>query len=66
MGQRVDCIVLSSNPKGAVIITKDTTIEISDKPIKGKEGLPFITYDDIGGLKNEIKKVGNPTCKKLE
>ncbi len=57
MGQRIDCIVLSTDPKGAVIITKDTSIEISEKPVKGKEGLPFITYDDVGGLKNEVKKV---------
>ncbi|MGI9565702.1 MAG: CDC48 family AAA ATPase [Nitrosopumilus sp.] len=57
MGQRVDCVVLSTNPKGAVIITKDTVLEIAEKPVKGKEGLPFITYDDVGGLKNEIKKV---------
>ena len=57
MGQRVDCVVLSTNPKGAVIITKDTVIEISEKTVKGKEGLPFITYDDIGGLKDEVRKV---------
>ena len=57
MGQRVDCVVLSTHPKGAVIITKDTVIEISEKTVKGKEGLPFITYDDIGGLKDEVRKV---------
>ena len=36
MGQRVDCVVLSTNPKGAVIITKDTVLEIAEKPFKGK------------------------------
>ena len=49
------CTVYPS--QGGSNITKDTIIEISEKTVKGKEGLPFITYDDIGGLKDEIRKV---------
>jgi transitional endoplasmic reticulum ATPase len=51
-------IVVSTNPKGIVRITEDTKIEVLEqmtKPIEEK--VPEVTYEDIGGLKEEIKKV---------
>lgn len=42
-------------PKGAVKITANTKLTISEKPIEtSKYG---ITYDDIGGLKKEIESI---------
>lgn len=58
MGQRVDLIIISTNPSGAVIITKSTKITLSEAPkAAGKEGIPSVTYEDIGGLKDEVVKV---------
>jgi transitional endoplasmic reticulum ATPase len=44
-------------PEDAVIITKHTQIEFSDKPAAGFEGLRHISYEDIGGLKTELQRV---------
>jgi transitional endoplasmic reticulum ATPase len=44
-------------PENAVIITKNTHIEFSDKPAVGFEGLRYISYEDIGGLKGELQRV---------
>jgi transitional endoplasmic reticulum ATPase len=44
-------------PEHAVIITKNTQIEFSDKPAAGFEGLKYISYEDIGGLKGELQRV---------
>jgi len=51
-------IVVSTKPKGIVRITEATEIEIlpeMTKPIE--ERVPEVTYEDIGGLKEEIKKI---------
>ncbi len=57
MGQRVDLIVTATNPAGAVIITEDTKISLSEEPVAVKEGAPAVTYEDVGGLKQEVQKV---------
>ncbi len=50
-------VVAKVKPKGPVIIAPDTRIEISSEPAKTIERIPDITYEDIGGLDEEIKKV---------
>jgi transitional endoplasmic reticulum ATPase len=62
MGKRVDLVVISTNPSGPVIISDSTGVIISEESAKAaaalKEGgIPSITYEDIGGLKNEVAKV---------
>ncbi|OPX77434.1 MAG: VCP-like ATPase [Methanosaeta sp. PtaB.Bin039] len=49
-------IVVSTTPNGSVVITRDTVINISKEQI---EGLQFreITYEDIGGLRKEIRAI---------
>lgn len=44
-------------PENAVIITKNTDIEFSEKPAVGFEGIRYISYEDIGGLKTELQRV---------
>ncbi|MDD1656712.1 MAG: CDC48 family AAA ATPase [Methanomicrobiales archaeon] len=44
-------------PEQAVIITRNTQVEFSDKPAAGFEGLKKISYEDIGGLKDELQRV---------
>ena len=43
--------------KEAAVIGDRTKIEISDKPAKEEKAGPRVTYEDIGGLSAEIKKV---------
>jgi len=49
--------VVSIKPENAVIITKDTEINFSDKPAAGFESLKHISYEDVGGLKGELQHV---------
>ncbi|HXW98862.1 MAG TPA: AAA family ATPase, partial [Methanomicrobiales archaeon] len=44
-------------PENAVIITKETQVEFSEKPAAGFEGLKRVSYEDIGGLKDELQRV---------
>lgn len=51
-------VVADSFPKGAVIITENTDLKFSTKAIDIlEEKVPYVTYEDIGGLGEEIKKV---------
>jgi transitional endoplasmic reticulum ATPase len=62
MGQRVDLVVISTNPSGPVLmedLTEVTVSEESDKAIqvaKG-DGTSSISYEDIGGIKNEVSRL---------
>jgi transitional endoplasmic reticulum ATPase len=62
MGQRIDLVVISTAPSGPVIINSSTQVNVSEETAKAaaaaKEGgIPSITYEDIGGLKDEVTKV---------
>ncbi len=59
MGRRISLIVVGFQPYSqAVIVVPSTEISISKKPAKVPvTGIPSITYEDIGGLDDEIRKV---------
>lgn len=62
MGQRVDLVVISTNPSGPVLMedfTEVTVSEESEKAIKAAkgDGTPSISYEDIGGIKNEVSRL---------
>ncbi|MFA4956598.1 MAG: CDC48 family AAA ATPase [Candidatus Methanoperedens sp.] len=58
MGRRVDLVIVSIKPvTDSVIIGANTVIEISDKPAKEMPYIPRVSYEDIGGLRDEVKKV---------
>jgi transitional endoplasmic reticulum ATPase len=51
-------IVADCSPKQAVIITENTDIKVSAKAIHvSEEKVPEVTYEDIGGLSDEITKI---------
>ncbi len=53
-------IVAGTTPKGIVKITDMTAVEVLPQAVEVKEeeaALPVITYEDIGGLREEVKKV---------
>jgi len=58
MGRKIELMATRVSPtKEAAVIGDRTRIEISEKPAKEEKALPRVTYEDIGGLGNEIKKV---------
>ena len=52
-------VVTKTDPKGIVIVTVGTQIEVSTKPVRISEisRVPEVTYEDIGGLEEEIRKI---------
>jgi transitional endoplasmic reticulum ATPase len=51
-------IVVSSVPKEAVIITENTELILSPKAVEiTDENIAEVTYEDIGGLTDEVKKI---------
>ncbi len=58
MGRKLDLVVISLSPAAdAAIIRRTTRIVISEKPAAEALKVPRITYEDIGGLHDEIRKV---------
>ena len=51
--------VVETNPRGVVVITERTDITLLDKPARGFGSVKStgITYEDIGGLRNEVPRV---------
>ncbi|WP_042684312.1 CDC48 family AAA ATPase [Methermicoccus shengliensis] len=60
MGRKIELVVTGHQPPAeAVIMSYSTEVVLSEKPAKEEEvrKIPAITYEDIGGLEDEIKKV---------
>ena len=59
MGRRIDLVVVSYAPSSdAVIVQRGTEVKIGEKSVKeGTTNIPKVTYEDIGGLGDEVKKV---------
>jgi transitional endoplasmic reticulum ATPase len=53
-GTRLEYIVSKIDPKGYAIITPATRIIVSDSPYAGDLKATGVSYEDIGGLHNEI------------
>ncbi|MDK2795425.1 MAG: transitional endoplasmic reticulum ATPase [Archaeoglobaceae archaeon] len=57
--QAVVFVAVKTEPKGVVIIDETTKVVFREHPAKGFEkiGKAGVTYEDIGGLKEELQKV---------
>ena len=57
MGNKMDMIVTAFSPNGSAAIMAPTTqVKISDKPAAIGD-VPKVSYDDIGGLGDAVKKI---------
>lgn len=56
MGSQLPFVVSSTKPKGIVQITVDTLIKISKESIQ-EDIISRVSYEDIGGLRDELKRV---------
>lgn len=58
MGNKIDLVVTSFSPSGEAVMICDTTeVKVSDKPAANKGDVPKVSYDDIGGLGDAVKKI---------
>jgi transitional endoplasmic reticulum ATPase len=58
MGRRIGFAVTSTSPADAAsLIDSNTEFIIGSVPKAAAKGVPRVSYEDIGGLKNEVQKV---------
>ncbi|HEY7734182.1 MAG TPA: CDC48 family AAA ATPase [Nitrososphaera sp.] len=59
MGRRIAFTVASVSPSDATVslIDSNTQFIIGKVPKQAAKGVPRVTYEDIGGLRNEVQKV---------
>jgi len=57
LGHAIPFTVTKSRPHGIVRITKNTNFQILNEPAPEAKGVPRTTYEDIGGLHEEIQRV---------
>ena len=57
-GHTLTFVVTSTRPTGVVIVSRSTVIDLKEKPVEeAKRAVPNVTYEDIGGLKRELRLV---------
>jgi transitional endoplasmic reticulum ATPase len=56
LGEALQMIVIAVQPAQIVVVGRNTQIQIRNEPVK-EISAPAITYEDIGGLKNELQKI---------
>ncbi|CCQ35971.1 AAA-type ATPase (CDC48 subfamily) [Natronomonas moolapensis 8.8.11] len=69
-GQRIPLRIADTDPSGTVVVTDSTEITVSEKPAEQiaqtgnsgagaavSDGAPSVTYEDIGGLVQELEQV---------
>ncbi len=50
--------VVNTNPKQSVIVTSDTVVKVSSKPVEiTEQKVPMVSYEDIGGLSDAVEKI---------
>ena len=56
--KQIKFVVTSGSPSGAVFVNEDTEVQIHHKAVDvSDDGVPDVTYEDIGGLTEEVKKI---------
>ncbi len=57
MGGKIQFIVTSTKPAKPVIVTENTVFKLGSMTKAVDASIPRITYDELGGLKNEAQKI---------
>lgn len=56
--QQIKFVVANTNPNQPVIISENTEVQLSTKAVEiSEEKVLDVTYEDIGGLTDEVKKI---------
>ena len=55
---QIKFLVINTSPNQPVVITENTEVTLNPKAVEiTEESIPEITYEDIGGLSEEIRKI---------
>src|SRR3989344_1731775 len=55
---QIKFLIVNTTPNQPCVITENTEIILSSKAVEvSEEAVPDVTYEDIGGLKEELKKI---------
>ena len=57
MGGKIQFIITSTKPAKPVIVTEQTAFKLGTMTKAVDSSIPRITYDDLGGLRNEVQKI---------
>ena len=57
LGSAIPFIVSKTKPHGIVKIMSETSLQVLSEPAPEKKGIPRTTYEDIGGLEGEIRRI---------
>ncbi|RLF95922.1 AAA family ATPase, partial [Thermococci archaeon] len=58
LGTSIPFVVANTNPSGYVQVNEATNLKISERPVSEEKIVrPTVTYEDIGGLKEELQRV---------
>lgn len=57
MGGRIQFVVTSTKPSKPVLVTENTIFKLGAMTKAVDSSYPRITYDELGGLKNEVQKI---------
>jgi transitional endoplasmic reticulum ATPase len=57
MGAKVQFVITSTKPSKPVIVTENTIFKLGPMTKAIDATIPRITYDELGGLKNEVQKI---------
>ena len=58
LGRAIPFNVVTTVPSGIVVVTESTQLKVAEKPLlEGEKTTPSISYEDIGGLHQEILKI---------
>jgi len=57
LGHAIPFTVTKTRPNGIVRITYDTNLQILNEPVPEARGMPRTTYEDIGGLREEMQRI---------
>ena len=57
MGSKVQFVITNTKPSKPVIVTEDTVFTLGSLTKAVDSSVPRITYDELGGLKNEVQKI---------
>jgi transitional endoplasmic reticulum ATPase len=56
-GSAVPLVVTRTRPHGPVKISEAAHVQVLSEPTPEKKGIPIVTYEDIGGLHEEIQRI---------
>lgn len=56
LGSAIPFTVIKARPHGIVKVVPSTTVQVQSEPSAEKKGIPKVSYEDVGGLHEEIRR----------